>query len=593
MKKEANGSVKRETHREQVSKESKRAYLQTQADANDLPVRRAVIGEIDAPGDRRTFAIDTCTMKLWDAELISGSTHFRIGKQLTVTYALIVLLGGEGTLDRDGQSCRMRPDTVYVCPPNTTFGMTTANGDEFAVVILRIGLFGESTRSKRKLQAITAVDWLPAGSEIVVEPPGKLADLCRSIIEHGASYDSLHRWRAQLEAHELLYAMMAAAREKPRANTGSSLARAKSYMEQYYSQELTIEQLAGIAEVSPKYFVDLFKKTYGISALDHLTETRMANAKRLMLRSERKLKDIAHEVGYDDEFYFSRKFKKVNGLSPSQFMRRRERKIAAYGSASVTGFLLPLQLIPHAAPLHPKWAGYYFDRYGVDIPYHLDAYRHNLHKRSNLELLAEAKPDLIICPPGLEAWEKERLAAIAETIELPTEEEAGWKTALRSLAEKLGEETEAKRWIDAYERKSILAREEVAGALGEEAVLPLRFLKNRLYASCNQGIADVVYGELGVRRPDGVPTSGVFNHPITLEQLVSYGSVRVLLLVCRETETLEDWKELSHSPEWLSLQTVQEGKLTLIESDPWREYSPVAMERILSDAVRLFSGNRP
>lgn len=580
MKKEANGSVNREAHRERMSKESKTAYIQTLDDS-------------DAPGDRGSFEIDTCTMKLWDAELINGSTHFRIGKQLTITHALLVLLGGEGTLDRDGRSCRMRPDTVYVCPPNTTFGMTTANGDEFAVVILRIGLFGESTRSKRKLQALTAVNWLPAGSEIAVEPHGRLADLCRSIIEHGASHDPLQRWRAQLEAQELLYETLVAAKEKPRANTGSALARAKAYMEQNYSQELTIEQLAGIVEVSPKYFVDLFKKTYGISALDHLTEIRMANAKRLMLRSERKLKDIAHEVGYDDEFYFSRKFKKVNGLSPSQFMRRRERKIAAYGSASVTGFLLPLQLIPHAAPLHPKWAGYYFDRYGVDIPYHLDAYRHNLHKRSNLELLKEARPDLIICPPGLEEWEKERLAAITETFELPSEEEAGWKTALRSLAEKLGEETEAKRWLDAYERRSIIEREVVAGALSEEAVLPVRLLKNRLYAYCNQGIADVVYGDLGVRRPDGVPISGVFNRPITLEQLDSYGSVRVLLLVCRETETLEGWKQLRRSPEWLSLQAVQKGKLTLIESDPWREYSPVAIDRILSDAVCLFSGNRP
>ncbi|WP_289142028.1 hypothetical protein [uncultured Brevibacillus sp.] len=103
MKNEANGSVNKEAHRERVSKESKTAYIQTQDDS-------------DAPGDRGTFEIDTCTMKLWDAELISGSNRIRNGKQLTVTYALIVLLGGEGTLDRDGRSSQMHLDTVYLCP---------------------------------------------------------------------------------------------------------------------------------------------------------------------------------------------------------------------------------------------------------------------------------------------------------------------------------------------------------------------------------------------------------------------------------------------------------------------------------------------
>ncbi|MDT2273884.1 AraC family transcriptional regulator [Paenibacillus larvae] len=81
-------------------------------------------------------------------------------------------------------------------------------------------------------------------------------------------------------------------------------------MDNHYNENLTIEQLAHMAEVSPKYFVDLFKKTYGKSAMDYVTEVRVNSAKKLMVRSDARLRDIAHQVGYNDEFYFSRKFKR-------------------------------------------------------------------------------------------------------------------------------------------------------------------------------------------------------------------------------------------------------------------------------------------
>ncbi|MDT2302956.1 AraC family transcriptional regulator [Paenibacillus larvae] len=99
-------------------------------------------------------------------------------------------------------------------------------------------------------------------------------------------------------------------RLQPDSDSRTALDRTRSYMDNHYNENLTIEQLAHMAEVSPKYFVDLFKKTYGKSAMDYVTEVRVNSAKKLMVRSDARLRDIAHQVGYNDEFYFSRKFKK-------------------------------------------------------------------------------------------------------------------------------------------------------------------------------------------------------------------------------------------------------------------------------------------
>ena len=71
-----------------------------------------------------------------------------------------------------------------------------------------------------------------------------------------------------------------------------------------------------------------------------------------------------------------------------------------YGSTALLGYAMPLDFTPYAAPLHPKWSQHYYNMLGPDIPVHLDAYRQNHNKYANLEKLASARPELIVCAQG-------------------------------------------------------------------------------------------------------------------------------------------------------------------------------------------------
>lgn len=132
-------------------------------------------------------------------------------------------------------------------------------------------------------------------------------------------------FRAQLDFQELPYDLRARSLHRPR-DTNSALEQAKQYIEAHYTEALTVEQLAQSADFSAKYFVDLYKKKYGKSALEYAAELRIGQAKRLMAESGVKLRDIAHRVGYADEFYFSRKFKKMIGMPPAVYMKSRRRE---------------------------------------------------------------------------------------------------------------------------------------------------------------------------------------------------------------------------------------------------------------------------
>lgn len=531
------------------------------------------------------------TAMLWDMEIVSGDSAFQLGQQLTNSYTLLILLSGAGKLERGTQVCKMRPDSVYICPPDSTFGVTGRKQEELALVLIRFGLFQLSSKSRERMQAVLSDGLLPSGEDVTVDPAGRLTTLCRSMYEHFRNDDPLKRWRAQIEFQELLYEVMVAARRKPKEDTRHALERSRHYIEEHFGEDLTIDCLAGIAGLSPKYFVDLFKKTYGVSALDYLTQIRIAKAKQLMLGSDRLLRDIAHEVGYVDEFYFSRKFKKEVGMSPSAFIKKRKHKVAVYGSTSLIGYLMPLHIVPYAAPLHPKWSRYYYDLLGADIPVHLDAFRQNQNKEANLEKLAASQPELIICPAGLEAWEKQRLLEIAPVFELP-EEEQGWRALLLAVAKRLEEQTQAEKWIAELERKMMIAREQIGRHGQPNSVLTVRLREDSLSAHRNRGITEVLYTGLGLQAPDPLEETP-FNVPITVEELEASGADTILLLVWQESGTLARWKELQLSPHWLSLTAVRENKLHLIGSEPWREYSPIALERMLEEAVQLLSGNRP
>lgn len=530
------------------------------------------------------------TAKLWNIDIAAWSGGAQPVQQLTTSHVLIVPLTGEGTLELGERRRRLYPDTAYLCLPESTFAIAAGAVSGLSVAIVRFGLFRacdcDRDRGSGQLAAAVGDDLLPEGA-YPLAPAGRLAQRCRSLHELWCSGDALKRWRAELDFQNWLYEMAMRRGGRCKDDTRAALERATIYIEEHFSEELTIDRLAEIAGLSAKYFVDIFKKTYGVSAHDYLTQIRIDQAKRLMLRGDLLLRDVAHEVGYDDEYYFSRRFKKTVGIAPSAFVKKRKRKIAAYGPTSLLGYLLPLHIVPYAAPLHPKWSRYYLDAVGAEIPVHLDGFRQNYRWADNLDKLASARPELIICPAGLDAREISRLKEIADVFELP-EERLGWRRQLLDLAALLDVQAEAEGWIAACERRASEIRERIAWPCSE-TVLAARLHKSQLFAGCGRGMAEVLHDLLGFLSPYP-EAQEPYSFPITPEQLDAAGAGRVLLTVCQESETLASWQRLRQSPQWLSLKVVRDDRVILVASEPWREYSPVAIDRMLEDARRIFSG---
>ncbi|MFS0863059.1 response regulator transcription factor [Fredinandcohnia sp. 179-A 10B2 NHS] len=97
------------------------------------------------------------------------------------------------------------------------------------------------------------------------------------------------------------------------------LTKAKEYIENKFSDSLTLEEVAEHVELSPVYFSKFFKENFGVTFIDYVTTIRMNHAKKEMKDPTKSLKEICYSVGYKDPNYFSRAFKKYTGLSPTEY----------------------------------------------------------------------------------------------------------------------------------------------------------------------------------------------------------------------------------------------------------------------------------
>ena len=109
------------------------------------------------------------------------------------------------------------------------------------------------------------------------------------------------------------------AREK---QSESVMEKAKEYIRENFQKDLTLDEVSKVVDISPYYFSKLFKQETGENFIEYLTKVRMKNAEELLKDSSYSIKEICAASGYGDPNYFSRIFKKYEGVTPSEYRER-------------------------------------------------------------------------------------------------------------------------------------------------------------------------------------------------------------------------------------------------------------------------------
>lgn len=122
--------------------------------------------------------------------------------------------------------------------------------------------------------------------------------------------------------YDYLFAEMKENATKKESTHHGVIAKAMSYIDQNYSNNISLNDVAESINMSYFYFSRLFKESTGKSFSDYLTEYRIDKSIELMRDEQLSIKQISYDIGYNDPNYFSKIFKKLKGITPTDYRGR-------------------------------------------------------------------------------------------------------------------------------------------------------------------------------------------------------------------------------------------------------------------------------
>ncbi|MGP4077087.1 AraC family transcriptional regulator [Halobacillus sp. K22] len=98
--------------------------------------------------------------------------------------------------------------------------------------------------------------------------------------------------------------------------------RSKHYIFQNLSEPLSLQEIAAEMNVHPNYLSGVFKKEAGVSISHFINQERIKEAKEMLSISDFTLLDISMKLGFNSQSYFTRVFKKIEGIGPNEFRKK-------------------------------------------------------------------------------------------------------------------------------------------------------------------------------------------------------------------------------------------------------------------------------
>lgn len=107
------------------------------------------------------------------------------------------------------------------------------------------------------------------------------------------------------------------------SNKNVLLEKARNFIRQNYKQPISLQDVANYLERNPDYLSSLFKKETGSSFSEYLNNLRIKKAQHLLSSTSLYTYEVAEQVGYTDFRYFTKIFKKITGLTPSDYRKQK------------------------------------------------------------------------------------------------------------------------------------------------------------------------------------------------------------------------------------------------------------------------------
>lgn len=144
-------------------------------------------------------------------------------------------------------------------------------------------------------------------------------EIFEKIRKNSVCDDALSKLKVEISVLELLSLL---AKIKPAVTRENAMEKVIDQMHHSYFLPYDAEKFAKVLSLSQSRFNHLFKETVGIAPQKYYNNVKMENAAVLLTETQLSVSEIARKTGFSDAFYFGQSFRKVFGVSPTQYRKK-------------------------------------------------------------------------------------------------------------------------------------------------------------------------------------------------------------------------------------------------------------------------------
>lgn len=222
---------------------------------------------------------------------------------------IVVILGGAGTYKfSNGETKTLYPGDIALFSDESAYIVENLQNELFDHYTINFSLTSDSV--------------LPFDvCYLTAENIDKYTELCDKILKHIHSSSVSERLLCMSALYDILSHFFNDAGMSYNKNEHKTFLSAISYIENEYSKNITVEQLANISMMSRTNFRRKFKAEYNISPIAYLLQVRIKRACELLQHTSYTISQIAYMTGFNGTEHFCRSFKKRMGLTATEYKK--------------------------------------------------------------------------------------------------------------------------------------------------------------------------------------------------------------------------------------------------------------------------------
>lgn len=222
---------------------------------------------------------------------------------------------GYGFYELNGERHSVAPNEFFILPQNIEHVYGSSENNPWSIYWVH---FGGSSLPEFNSQMVVQSHFAPTHIKDNGEIAGQFNKMYRSL-ELGYSNDNLLFANLCLSHFLSMFIYNARHFPVPENKNLDSVDRAILYMQEHITEVITLKDLSSYSNYSVSRFSNLFKQKTGYAPMDYFMQMKIQQACQLLDFSDRSIKDIAITMGFDDPYYFSKRFKQVIGMPPLRY----------------------------------------------------------------------------------------------------------------------------------------------------------------------------------------------------------------------------------------------------------------------------------